>query len=223
MRWWRAVVVLVAGVVLAVAGCARFVPGTGVADLPPVTVSDDGYGIVTGDPDAPVQLEFYIEPQCPHCHRLLTESDAALRAAIALGRLVVIYRPLTFLDFGDDDTSARLSNALFAAVDPGTSAPAFHDFLIALYDHQPEYGEPAPDDDEIAGFAERSGLPAVAVQRIADGDVVVDTVAMDEFNADTLLEITPDRVATPTVVDLATLEEVDTGPEDWLDRLLDGA
>ena len=45
---------------------------------PGLALSEDGYGLVVGFPDAPVQVDFFTEPQCSHC--------AAVADRIAAGK-----------------------------------------------------------------------------------------------------------------------------------------
>jgi protein-disulfide isomerase len=121
MRWLR--VAAVVGVMLVGAGCANAVDGVAVA--PPgthptasVTLADDGFGIRLGRPAAPVALEVYIEPQCPHCARFMMFHGGEIADYINSGDLQVTYRPVTFLDREATGYSHRVSNALFLAAAP---------------------------------------------------------------------------------------------------------
>ena len=53
---------------LAGVGCTRQVEGSAQSDpvKPLTSVSEDGFGVVAGFPDAPVQIEIFAEPQCSH-------------------------------------------------------------------------------------------------------------------------------------------------------------
>src|ERR1700744_4763421 len=76
----------------------------------------DGNGVMVGSGTAPVQLEVFCEPQCPHCAELESTYGDRLAGDIASGRLAVTYRWLTFLgEKHHNDVSARVSNALFLA------------------------------------------------------------------------------------------------------------
>ena len=51
--------VVTAAVLMCAVGCTNQITGTATQDptQPPLALSDDGYGIVAGYPDAPVQIE----------------------------------------------------------------------------------------------------------------------------------------------------------------------
>ena len=169
MRISRAVAVLTVGLLITAVGCSRTVDGTAQPDprKPGVVVSDDGYGIVAGFDDAPVNVEIFTEPQCNHCADLQADFGDDIARYLNIGQLAVTYRPLTFLDDVDDGYSARVSNALFLAVDPETSATAFQAFVEELYAQQRPLTA-GPSDDEIADMARESGIPAAVVDRIAE-------------------------------------------------------
>ena len=114
---WRCVT---AGLLITAVGCSRTVDGTAQPDprKPGVALSGDGYGIVAGFDDAPVNVEIFTEPQCNHCADLQADFGDDIARYLNIGQLAVTYRPMTFLDDSDDRYSARVSNALFLAVDP---------------------------------------------------------------------------------------------------------
>ena len=170
-----------------------------------VAVSEDGYGIVAGFDDAPVKVEIFTEPQCNHCADLQADFGDDIAHYIKIGQLAVIYRPLTFLDDGDGRYSARVSNALFLAVDPETSATAFQAFVEELYAQQRPLTD-GPSDNEIADMARDSDIPAAVVDRIASGKPALDVVDMANSNFGHLYELNPLDPGTPTVYDPATDE-----------------
>ena len=102
MRLPRLILVLATALALLTAstGCGRTVTGSALRDpdLPGVTLTADGFGIIAGRPDAPAQIEVYTEPQCTHCAHLQDTDGPEMKSLIALGLLTVIYRPVTFLD-----------------------------------------------------------------------------------------------------------------------------
>jgi protein-disulfide isomerase len=187
--------------------------GTARADVPR---SGDGNGVLVGSADAPVQLEIFIEPQCPHVAELESTHGDAIANDIGSGRLTVTYRPLTFLDDRrHTDVSARISNALFLAADPATSPTAYQAFVQNLYRHQT-----GPDNTEIAAMARDSGVPDAVADWIAAGNDAVDTAAMNDANRARLKEGNPENPGTPTVYDLNAKTVVDIQDSDWLDKLL---
>lgn len=232
MRISRAAAVLAVTLLMYAVGCTNQITGTATQDpmQPPLALSDDGYGIVAGYPDAPVQIEFYTEPQCSHCEELQAAYGGDIERYINLGQLAVTYRPLTFLDTPSTDRhSARVANAMFLAVGAPeatdeakmSSGPEFQRFVEDLWAHQ-EPGGPGPSDDQMAGMAEESGIPGDVAGRIGDGDTA-DNVDIDEmaaYNYGALIGIDPITTGTPTVYDLDTQEKVDIQQDDWLDTLM---
>ncbi len=122
------------GVLATMLGLVMFTTGTAHADVPRTL---DGDGVLVGSWIAPVQLEIFCEPQCPHCAEFESTDGDRLATALASGRLAITYRRMTFLDGRHhNDVSARLANALFLAADPATSPTAYQAFVEDLYRHQ---------------------------------------------------------------------------------------
>jgi hypothetical protein len=232
MRIPRAMAAMTAALLMCAVGCTNQITGTATQDQtqPPLALSDDGYGIVAGYPDAPVQIELYTEPQCDHCEELQSSYGADIEHYINLGQLAVTYRPVTFLDTpSTDHHSARVANALFLAVGAPestneanmSSGPEFQRFVEDLWAHQ-EPGGPGPTDEEMARMAGESGMPDDVAGRIRDGDSAddVDIDEMAAYNYGALVGIDPIATGTPTVYDLNTQEKVDVHDKDWLDNLM---
>ncbi len=232
MRLHRAAVAAAAAVLIGAVGCTNQITGTATQDptQPPLALSDDGYGIVAGYPDAPVQIELYTEPQCNHCEELQAGYGNDIERYINLGQLAVTYRPLTFLDTpSTDHHSARVANALFLAVgapavtDPADTAsgPEFQRLVEDLWAHQ-EPGGPGPSDKQMAKMAEESGIPEDAAGRIGNGDTAknVNLDEMAAYNYGALIGVDPITTGTPTVYDLGTNKKVDLHDKDWLDNLM---
>ncbi len=108
--------ILVLATVLALTGCGRTVSGSALQDpdVPGVSLTADGFGIIAGRPDAPAQIEVYTEPQCTHCAHLQDTDGPEMKGLIALGLLTVTYRPVTFLDTAYG-YSAKVAGAMFLA------------------------------------------------------------------------------------------------------------
>jgi hypothetical protein len=184
------------------------------ADVPR---TGDGNGVVLGSPFAPVQLEVFCDPQCPYCAEFESTDGDRLAGALAGGRLAITYRWLTFLDGRHhNDVSARVANALFVAADPATPPTAYQAFVQDLYHHQSANG---PRIDEVAAMARDSGVPDAVADRIASGDSVVDTNAVNDANKARLEDEIPDNPGTPTVYNLNTRSVVDIQDSAWLDAL----
>jgi Thioredoxin len=190
--------------------------GTGTAHAY-VPRTFDGDGVLLGSPIAPVQLEIFCEPQCPHCAELESDDGDRLAGALASGRLAITYRWLTFLDGRHhNDVSARVTNALFLAADPATPPTAYQAFVQDLYHHQSADG---PSNNDVAAMARDSGLPDWVADRIASGDSTVDASAVNDANKARLKDENPDNPGTPTIFDLNTKSVVDTQDPGWLDAL----
>jgi hypothetical protein len=191
--------------------------GAGSAHADVLRTGDD-YGLLVGSAAAPVQLEIFCEPQCPHCAELESTYGDPIATGLASGRLAVIYRWLTFLDDKHhNDVSARISNALFSAADPTTPAMAYQALVQDLYRHQSPDG---PNNDDIAAMARESGVPEVVADRIAAGNHAVDAAALNDANRARLNEENPQNPSTPTIYNLNTKSVVDLQDPGWLDELI---
>ncbi|MBV8181680.1 MAG: thioredoxin domain-containing protein [Mycobacterium sp.] len=199
-------------VLVATLWLVMFSTGTAHAGVPRTA---DGNGVAVGSGAAPVQLEVFCEPQCPHCADLESTYGDRLAGDLAGGRLAVTYRWLTFLDDKHhNDASARISNALFLAADPSTPATAYQAFVQDLYRHQSSDG---PNNGDIAAMARESGITEVVADRIASGDYAADTAALNNANRAQLGQVNPENPGTPTVYDLKANKVVDIQDPAWLD------
>ena len=224
MRYWCKLLAVIMACLLLATGCTRAVAGVAQPDprKPGTALSEDGYGIITGFPDAPVRVDIFTEPQCNHCADLQKDFGPDIARYINAGRLVVTYRPMTFLDTTPGGYSARVSNALFLAAGSDTSAETFQAFVQDLYRHQDPGGE-GPDDREIAEMAHDSGAPSAVVDRIAAGKSALDVAQMADANFEYLFEANPLDPGTPTVYNLEDDEILDIYDNDWLDKLMASA
>jgi protein-disulfide isomerase len=224
--WTGFVVAAVLTMTLALlTGCSKVVAGVAMPDphRPGVAISSDGFGIVTGFADAPVQLEIFTEPQCPHCAHLQATYGEDIKRYIESGQLAVTYRPMTFLD--DEysiDYSAVAGNALFLAADPSTSAAVFQTFVEDLWANQ-ELAFADYDAKDFADLAKDSGIPDALVKRIGNGDKAIDTDKMESANQTLLSDQSPESPGTPTVYNLTQKETVDISDDDWLAHLFQTA
>jgi protein-disulfide isomerase len=206
-------------------GCSKVVAGVAMPDphRPGVAISSDGFGIVTGFADAPVQLEIFTEPQCPHCAHLQATYGEDIKRYIESGQLAVTYRPMTFLD--DEysiDYSAIAGNALFLAADPSTSAAVFQTFVEDLWANQ-QLAFADYEAKDFADLAKDSGIPDALVKRIGNGDKAIDTDKMESANQTLLSDQSPESPGTPTVYNLTQKETVDISDDDWLAHLFQTA
>ncbi len=210
----------VAAMTIALLGCSRAIGGVAQPDLsqPGVALSEDGFGIIAGATDAPVQIDLFTEPQCSHCADLQFEFGDEIKAHVESGRLAVTYRPLTFLvDDTGIDYSAVVTNAMFLAADPATEAGPFQQFVQTLWANQNlAYGDYT--DEDFARLARASGLSDHIVDNISAAKAAVDPYDVDSANGDLLYEAQGE--GTPLVYDLNQQQIVDIGDADWLDKLM---
>jgi len=218
MRLWS---LLLCAVVVLTAGCTREITGVAQPDprSPSTELSNDGFGIVVGDPKAPIQIELFTEPQCTHCAELQRDYGRRMSHYMDMGQLAVTYRPLTFFDHESDGQSARVSNALFLAVGADTSAKVFQKFVEELWAHQDPYGK-GPSTIHIADMAKESGVPQRAVDAIRAAAPALDTGEMSDTNYEYLYEVDPLNTGTPTIYDLKRGEIIDLYDSNWLSKLM---
>lgn len=214
------------GLLLATVGCSRGISGSAVPDPTnaPLTLSTDGYGIVAGFDEAPVQIEIFAEPQCTHCRDLQHDFGDQLAYYITVGSIQVTYRPLTFLDDDYDGYSSLVANALFLAAEPvgevAASGTQFQRFVEDLWVNQQTDGSSFTGRD-LRDMAVSAGLPEAVAKNIQRQKDAVDISDMESANFGLLLDIDPIRTGTPTVYDLKAGEKIDVHEADWLDKLVE--
>jgi protein-disulfide isomerase len=227
MRIPRAMVMITAALLITAVGCTKQVAGTAESDpnKPPLSVSEDGYGIVAGFDNAPLKIEIYTEPQCSHCADLQADFGDQLAYYIAVGQLEVTYRPMTFLDDGAGGYSSQVSNALFLATEKAGSPEVqatgtqFQRFVEEVWAHQRPGGEP-PTADELHDMAKKAGMPDAVAQHVKGGGSAVNVKDMDDANFEFLYQIDSLDLGTPTVYDLTNGEKLDIYDNDWLNKLV---
>jgi protein-disulfide isomerase len=228
MRLSQAITAAALSLLLTVTGCTSEVSGTAKRDpvLAPLAVTKDKYGIAAGFDDAPIKLEIYTEPQCSHCADLQADFGEQIGYYIGTGQLQVTYRPLTFLDQGASDYSARVGNAMFlaAGADPGdgsqrTTGTQFQKFVEGLWSHQQPGGK-GPSNDEIADFARDAGVPARQVDDIRRAKIGIDVGELEDINFEFLTEVSDGTAGTPTVYDIERDKKIDIYDNDWLSKLI---
>jgi protein-disulfide isomerase len=225
MRQLWCAVVIAAILALTVTGCTKAITGVAQPDprKPGTALTSDGYGIVAGFPDAPVQLELFTEPQCNHCAGFQATYGEDIKHHIETGQLVVTYRPLTFLDDEFNiDYSAKAANTLFLAAGSGTSAAIFQTFVEQLWANQ-DLSHDYYSNSDFADLARDSGVAGDIVDRIGSGDSGVNTTEMNAVNTDSLAQISDGNIATPTLYNMKTKAVVDISERNWLNKVLDGS
>lgn len=219
----RLIAALVALTALAVTGCTSVTEGRAIAgedrELPTsgVDTTGDGYGVILGTTED-AAAEIYIEPQCPHCGSFFGEYSSAMLDEIEGEKLTLTLRPVTFLDGGGNDYSARASNAIFLVAEDEDANPALvMDFVAGLYDDLMS-GSTVLSDDDIAQTANDVGVGADTVNRIAAAEPALDTTDMSDANLDHMDVI--GATGTPTVYDQIDETQVDVDDPNWLETVV---
>jgi hypothetical protein len=220
MGFWRSSLAAIAVLAVTTVGCTEKSSGatrTG-ANQPGTAPSADGNGVMLGSPDAPVQLETFIEPQCSFCARFESVYGDKIAGYLRDGKLAMTYRPVAYLDERlHNDASARVVNALFLLVDVATSATVYQAFVQDLYQHQ-SLVSPLTNND-IAAIARESGVSEWVVTRIAAGDPAADSGAKAAANHVRLKNERPTDPVSPTVYDLRANKVIDYHVLGWLDGM----
>jgi hypothetical protein len=220
MGFWRHPLAVIVVLALTATGCTEKTSRSTRtdADQPGTALSADGNGVILGSPDAPVQLETFMEPQCPYCARFESAYGDKIAGYLRDGKLAMTYRPVTYLDQRlHNDASARVVNALFLLVDVATSATVYQAFVQDLYQHQ-SFASPLTNND-IAAIARESGVSEWVVTRIAAGDPAADGGAKAAANHVRLKNEHPTDPVSPTVYDLRANRVVDHHNPGWLDKM----
>ena len=117
LRWGiaAAAVVAVGVVAIAVAGSRG---GSGPSPRPDI-VTEEGGGILVGDPDAPVTVDYWMDFRCPHCQEFEATNAGAIDELVEAGDANIVYHPLS----GTGGVySGRANNALACASNEGMAA-----------------------------------------------------------------------------------------------------
>lgn len=176
-------------------------------DVP--SVSDDHGGISFGasgeagstSGDDAVRVDLYVDFLCPGCGAFEQVNGADLEALRADGTATVVLHTISFLD-GRSDGSSYSTRAAAAFAYVAEKAPAAaYDFQVALFDHQPAEGEPAPDDARLEQIAQEAGVPAAVADGISDQRYrdFVGALTQVAFGDPDLLDA-QGRFTTPTVL-----------------------
>jgi hypothetical protein len=225
MRYGRTALAVLAILACALTGCTRAIAGVAQPDprQPGIARSEDGFGITAGFADAPVQIEFFTEPQCDHCAHVQAEYGEQIKSYLESGQLAVTYRPVTFFDEAySTDYSAVVSNALFLAIDSSADSPTtagtFQTFVEELWANQDlSFGDYL--DSDFADIASASGLSDAVVENIAAAKSAIDAEKMNASNTQALTAATSGTVGTPLLYDLKQKAVIDLEDPDWLDNL----
>jgi protein-disulfide isomerase len=118
-----------------------------------------GDGVVVGV--GPVDVDAYIDFQCPFCKQFELMSGPTLDTLVADRAIRLIYHPMNFLDAVSDTAySTRAGAASAAAAD----ADRFPEYTHALFVNQPPEGGPGLSDGQLVELGQLVGItdPAFA-------------------------------------------------------------
>lgn len=121
--------------------------------LTPALVNDDD------EPDPSVTVAVYEDFQCPSCASFEEETGSFLREEVAAGRIVLEYRPFTFLDAASTNRYATRSANAAACVADASGVTQYADFHERAFEKPPEEGGPGPEDDTLVDWATKAGAP----------------------------------------------------------------
>lgn len=132
------------------------------ADQVPANTNDD-YGVVLGDSDAPTRVTVYEDFQCPICAQFEEMTGQQVEQGLEEGTIQLELRMVAFLDSqSSNDYSSRAMNASLAVLD--TAGPeAFKEFHDLLFANQPTEGGPGPEGAQLIDLAVEAGAEEDAV------------------------------------------------------------
>jgi protein-disulfide isomerase len=119
----------------------------------PAGSNDVGDGVVLGS--GPVEVDAYIDFQCPFCRMFEERSGATLDRLVADGLVSLTYHPLGFLD---QLSTTRYSSRASAASGCAADARRFAPYKDALFANQPPEGSAGLGDDQLIEIGRRVGI-----------------------------------------------------------------
>ena len=154
-----AVLVAVAVAVSASGGSAKPVASSGAAKVVAGIQEKDG---VLGDPNAPITLTEYLDPQCPICAEASKQTlPTVIEKYVRSGKVKLQARTLSFI--GPD--SVRAAKVAAGAKQQGKEWA----FLETFYASQGTENSGYVTDDFLTDVAKASGVDAEAALKYADG------------------------------------------------------
>lgn len=143
--------------------------GKATSDVPSGLV--DGWAVPVGDPEAPMTVTIYEDPQCPVCAAFEAASRDKLDEAVAAGRVKVEYRIVSFLDEASQNNySSRATNALLVVFETA-GAEVFKAYHDTLYSQQPPEGSAGPENAELIDLAVEAGADRDEITQAIEDDV----------------------------------------------------
>ncbi len=187
--------VVVGVVIIAVLALGSSTPDAAPIQTPPVAIAEelrDGRSL--GDPDAPVQLEVFEDPQCPVCGRFTRELEPLLVASyIKDGTVRFTYRDFVFIGAESQDAAVGMRAA-------EQLADGFWDFQGLVYENQDGENQGAFSRDRLGEMAQTMGLDKTAFLALLDDPALIAGVAQETAAGQALgINSTPTVVVNGTV------------------------
>jgi protein-disulfide isomerase len=166
------------------------------SSLPPITLPDDPapaedlrHGRMLGDPDAPVTIDVYEDPMCPHCGSFTRLIEPLLVAGpISNGTANFTYHD--FIIFGEDSADAAAAMRVAEDMDG-----AFWDYHHVLFYNQIGGTAGYYSRERLADIAELVGLDRVEFLERMDDPTYLEAVIADSNGGATLgVQATPSLV-----------------------------
>lgn len=155
LRFGIAGAVLAAVVIIAIAVNAS--RGGGDVENLPGAVSEDESGIVVGESDAPVTIDYWMDFLCPHCQEFEATNADTIDELVSSGDAKIVYHPVSYTG---GEYSVRANNAFACAADEGKP----NEFAKAAF------GSPAQwSDDDLVALGEDAGIGGDFAKCVEDG------------------------------------------------------
>ncbi len=182
-----AVLVAVAVAVSASGGSAKPVASSGAAKVVAGIQEKDG---VLGDPNAPITLTEYLDPQCPICAEASKETmPTVIEKYVRSGKVKLQARTLSFI--GPD--SVRAAKVAAGARQQGKEWA----FLETFYASQGTENSGYVTDDFLTGVAKAAGVDAKQALKYADSDAAQEPLDQADAEAAALkVDSTPSFTVT---------------------------
>jgi Thioredoxin len=126
-----------------------------------------GDAISIGEPDAPGQIDLYVDPMCPFSGKFIRTEGDKLGRRIEAGILHVNLRFVNFLErrSASGTYDARAIYAAFVVAGQSQSSDVTWRFVQQIFsaEQQPKENGPTDlDNDQLAGLADHVGAPPLA-------------------------------------------------------------
>lgn len=133
-----------------------------------------GNVLSVGDPEAPAQIDLYLDPMCPYSGELIQEQGSAIGDRIESGSLRVNLHLVAFLDrySASGDYDIRAINAAYTVAAQSRDSQVSWGFVERIFsaEHQPEEnGDTDLNNEQLADLADEAGAPQFAGNLIRIG------------------------------------------------------